>query len=60
MMKSWIDTTLNHQNIWLVLVFHGVDGIGWEALTSELLKEYFEYMKSEEDDLWIATFGDVT
>jgi peptidoglycan/xylan/chitin deacetylase (PgdA/CDA1 family) len=60
MMKSWIDTTLNHQNIWLVLVFHGVDGIGWEALTSELLKEYFEYMKSKEDDLWIATFGDVT
>ena len=60
MMKSWIDTTLNHQNIWLVLVFHGVDGIGWEALPSELLKEYFEYMKSKEDDLWIATFQDVT
>ncbi len=60
MMKSWIDTTLNHQNIWLVLVFHGVDGIGWEALTSELLEEYFKYMKSREDDLWIATFGDVT
>ncbi len=60
MMKSWIDTTLNHQNIWLVLVFHGVDGIGWEALPSKLLEEYFKYMRSKEDDLWIATFGDVT
>jgi peptidoglycan/xylan/chitin deacetylase (PgdA/CDA1 family) len=60
MMESWIDTTLVHNNIWLVLVFHGVDGIGWEALPSELLKEYFTYLKSKEDNLWIATFGDVT
>ena len=59
MMESWIDTTLNHKNIWLVLVFHGVDGIGWEALPSELLRKYFTYLKSKEDDLWIATFGDV-
>jgi peptidoglycan/xylan/chitin deacetylase (PgdA/CDA1 family) len=60
MMESWIYTTLNHNNIWLVLVIHGVDGIGWEALPSELLEEYFKYLKSKEDDLWIATFGDVT
>ncbi|MDZ4709023.1 MAG: hypothetical protein SH818_11545 [Saprospiraceae bacterium] len=60
MMKSWIDTTVSNENIWLVLVIHGVDGIGWEALPSELLDEYFQYMKTKEDDLWIATFGDVT
>ena len=60
MMKSWIDTTASNENIWLVLVFHGVDGIGWEALTSQLLSEYFNYIKSLEDDLWIATFADVT
>jgi len=59
MMQSWVDTTLVHDNIWLVLVFHGVDSIGWEALSSELLNEYFSYMKAREDDLWIATFGDV-
>jgi hypothetical protein len=39
---------------------HGVDGIGWEALPGEFLQEYFEYIKSMEDKLWIATFGDVT
>jgi peptidoglycan/xylan/chitin deacetylase (PgdA/CDA1 family) len=60
LMKSWADTTAAHDNVWLVLVFHGVDGIGWEAVPGELLQEYFQYIKSMEDDLWVATFGDVT
>lgn len=60
LMKAWIDTTAVHDNIWLVLVIHGVDGIGWEALPGELLDEYFHYIKSKDDDLWIATFGDVS
>lgn len=60
LMKSWIDTTAVKDNIWLVLVIHGVDGIGWEALTSQALDEYFQYMKSKEKDLWIATFADAT
>jgi peptidoglycan/xylan/chitin deacetylase (PgdA/CDA1 family) len=58
--KSWVDTTAVHDNIWLVLVYHGVDGIGWDALPGEMLEEYFSYIKSKEDDLWIATFGDAT
>jgi peptidoglycan/xylan/chitin deacetylase (PgdA/CDA1 family) len=60
LMKSWIDTTAAHDNIWLVLVFHGVDGIGWEALHSDTLDTYLRYIRSKEEDLWIATFGDVT
>lgn len=60
LMKSWVDTVAAHHNNWLVLVFHGVDGIGYEALPHELLREYFEYIKKHEDKLWIATFGDVT
>ncbi|MGH7575981.1 MAG: polysaccharide deacetylase family protein [Longimicrobiales bacterium] len=59
-MKSWVDTVLANDDIWLVLVFHGVDGIGWEPRTSEDLDVYFRYIKDREDDLWIATFGDVT
>lgn len=58
LMKSWVDTTAAHDNLWLVLVFHGVDGIGWEALTSQYLEEYFSYIKSK-NELWVATFGDV-
>jgi peptidoglycan/xylan/chitin deacetylase (PgdA/CDA1 family) len=60
LMKSWIDTVAAHQKDWLVLVFHGVDGIGWEALSHEMLEEYFQYIKGREHRLWIATFGDVT
>lgn len=60
LMKAWVDTVAAHQNIWLVLVIHGVDGIGWEALPSTMLNEYFTYMKDREDKLWVATFGEVT
>lgn len=60
LMKSWVDTLLVHNNVWLVLTFHGVDGVGWEAKPHEELREYFNYMKKHEADLWIATFQDVT
>jgi peptidoglycan/xylan/chitin deacetylase (PgdA/CDA1 family) len=60
LMKSWVDTTASHNNFWLVLVFHGVDNVGWEALPHELLEDYFRYIKAREDKLWVATFADVT
>ena len=59
-MKSWVDTVAAHKNNWLVLVFHGVDGIGYEALPHEMLREYFGYIKKQDDKVWIATFADVT
>jgi len=59
LMKSWIDTSLAHDNIWLVLVFHGIDDIGWEPTPHQKLEEYFQYIKSKEKDIWVATFGDV-
>lgn len=59
MMKAWVDTTASQNNIWLVLVIHGIDGIGWEALNSNEVQEYFSYIKSKENELWTATFGDV-
>ena len=59
-MKSYVDTCMAHRNIWLVLVFHGIDGIGWEPRTGAEIQEYFSYMKEREPFLWVATFGDVT
>ena len=58
-MKSWVDVTASDDSIWLVLVFHGVDGIGWKPKTGLELKEYFAYVKSKQDKLWVATFQDV-
>lgn len=60
LMKSWVDTAVARHDTWLVLVIHGVDSLGYEALQSTLLDEYFQYIKSNENKLWIATFGDVT
>ena len=60
MLQSWVDTVSTHDNIWLVLVFHGVDGIGWEPRTTQELETYFQYIKAKEKDLWVATFGNVT
>lgn len=60
MMKAWVDTTADKNNTWLVLTIHGVDGIGWEALSHQQLNEYFNYIKDRESKLWVATFGDVT
>jgi peptidoglycan/xylan/chitin deacetylase (PgdA/CDA1 family) len=59
LMKSWIDTCSAKNNIWLVLVFHGVEGIGWEPLSRSEHRAYYGYLKSKEDHLWVATFGDV-
>jgi peptidoglycan/xylan/chitin deacetylase (PgdA/CDA1 family) len=59
LMKSWVDTSLAHDNIWLILVFHGIDDIGWEPTSREKLKEYFEYIKNKQKDIWVAPFGDV-
>jgi peptidoglycan/xylan/chitin deacetylase (PgdA/CDA1 family) len=60
LMKSWVDTAAAKNNTWLVLVFHGVDSLGYEALNNTLLDEYFQYIKSNQDKLWVATFGNVT
>lgn len=58
--KEWVDTTSEQKNIWLVLIIHGLDGIGWESVKSEEMDEYFRYIKAKEDVLWIATYRDVT
>jgi hypothetical protein len=60
MMTAWVDTLLARDNVWLVLTFHGVDGIGWEPKPHQEHAAYFRYMKDHEDQLWIATFRDVT
>jgi peptidoglycan/xylan/chitin deacetylase (PgdA/CDA1 family) len=59
LMKTWVSKTAAQGNIWLVLVFHGVDGIGWKPKTSADLKEYFGYINSEKERIWVATFQDV-
>ena len=60
LMESWVDTTCANKNMWLVLVFHGIDSLGWEWTPIPKLEEYFNYIVAREEKVWIATFGDVT
>lgn len=60
LMKSWVDTLLVHDNVWLVLTFHGIDGVGWEAKPHQELKAFFDYIKQSEEKIWVATFGEAT
>jgi peptidoglycan/xylan/chitin deacetylase (PgdA/CDA1 family) len=56
-MKGWVDTSLDH-GIWLVLVIHGIEGVGWEAITTENLRTYFDYIAERRRRLWVATYQD--
>ncbi|MCI0447128.1 polysaccharide deacetylase family protein [bacterium] len=58
LMKQWVDTIIKSNNVWLVLVIHGVNGIGWEPIPHERLETYFKYIQSHDKDIWIATFQD--
>jgi peptidoglycan/xylan/chitin deacetylase (PgdA/CDA1 family) len=60
LMESWVDTACANTDTWLVLVFHGIDSLGWEWTPIPKLEEYFTYIKARESKLWIATFGDAT
>lgn len=59
-MKSWVDTVTSNENIWLVLVFHGIDDKGWEPRTTADVETYFKYIKEKQNDVWIDTFKNVT
>ncbi|HWB94067.1 MAG TPA: polysaccharide deacetylase family protein [Puia sp.] len=60
LMESWVDTACANKDTWLVLVFHGIDSLGWEWTPIPKLEEYFKYIKARQENLWVATFGDAT
>jgi hypothetical protein len=39
-------------------VIHGIDGVGSSPLLADRVRQYFDYMKSKSDTLWIATYRD--
>jgi peptidoglycan/xylan/chitin deacetylase (PgdA/CDA1 family) len=60
LMRSWVDDILTRDDTWLVLVFHGIEGIGWEAIPEERIRSYFQYIASKSSDVWVGTFAEVT
>ena len=56
-MTGWVDTSIAH-GIWLVLVIHGIEGLGSSALPIDRVRTYFDYIKAHESGLWVATYMD--
>ena len=56
-MTGWVDKSLS-TGAWLVLVIHGVEGIGYQPIPTAHLRAYFDYMKANDHRLWVATFRD--
>jgi len=45
---------------WCVFLLHGIDGDGgYSPLSSTVLRETLEYINTNQNDLWIETFGNV-
>jgi peptidoglycan/xylan/chitin deacetylase (PgdA/CDA1 family) len=56
-MKEWVDISIAN-GTWLVLVIHGIDGVGYQPLQTEKVRAFFDYLKTQESRLWVATFQD--
>jgi hypothetical protein len=56
-MKGWVNTSLE-TGIWLVLVIHGIEGIGYEALPTDVVRAYFDFLREQQTRVWIATYRD--
>ena len=53
-MEAWADAA-EQQKQWLVVIFHGVDGIGWEPLPIDTITAYLDYLKAK--NLGVRTLG---
>ena len=56
-MTGWIDSSMK-TGAWLVLVIHGVEGVGYQPLPAANVKAYFDYIKAKSDRIWVATYQD--
>ena len=54
-MQRWVDVSQAH-GLWLITVTHGIQGIGYQPVTSDTLRTYFDYLADRQDHLWVATF----
>jgi len=58
-MRTWIDTSVK-TGAWLVLVIHGINGLGYEPIPTPMATGYFDDIKAASDSgkLWVATYQD--
>lgn len=58
-MNAWVDkAVLNHN--WLIELWHGIDGQGWEPPTSAVCDSHLSYLAMNLSSVWNGTMNEVT
>lgn len=57
-LKSIFNYSVAH-NLWIIELFHGVNGIGYQPVNADTLLLHLNHVKAYEDKTWFATISDV-
>lgn len=56
--NNWIQTSVE-QGKWLIITGHGIDGGGWEPITSSFLHEMCQEISAYDDSIWVGTLAEI-
>ncbi len=56
--NPWIDYAIKN-DLWLIEMIHGINGIGFSAIDSKELSEHLDYIIKSEDKIWCSTVSNV-
>ena len=55
---NWINESVEN-NKWLIIGAHGIDGAGWEPITSELLHQTCQLLEENQPEIWVGTLKEI-
>ena len=58
-MNTWVDEAIE-KKVWLIEMWHGVDGVSWEPPASEECDKHLYYLSRHLDKVWNGTMEEVT
>ncbi len=57
-MTGWMDEAIAQRG-WLMVTFHGIDGVAWEPLPRERFVQFLDSVQNRREKLWVAPFVSV-
>jgi hypothetical protein len=56
--NSWIDFAIQN-DLWLIEMIHGIDGIGFSPIDSKKFSEHLDYLNKVKENIWCTTVSNV-
>lgn len=56
--QNWINESIE-SNKWLIIGAHGIDGFGWEPITSDLLEQVCQILEENQPSIWVGTLKEI-